>query len=247
MWVGGLNLGIYQKISVVLLVIAVAVGLSVFSYFSIVDKKPYPGLKTDNRVSNETISVNFANYTSFQPFESNYSIVTVFSYHNSSSNLTLNVFSYVFYDSAGHLVNFDLHVNVRGNVSSVLRPTGIQVKVSNTWSNSLNIDNVASWDAGPSTLEPYNNVSTLKVSSTAGGGGEPFYGNARLLNQTNSEPVNQFGLNVGVLYEYFTLSYYSYQFTGANIGEDTLHFTVSLQGLGQPVYATVNLLLMNGG
>ncbi len=159
----------------------------------------------------------------------------------------MNAFLYVYFDPVQSIVDVDIALNVTSNVSLSLRPTGIQVTVTNTWSNSLNIDNVASWIASAFPLKPYSNVSTPQVNSETGGAGLPFKTDSKLINQTISAHVTQIGLRVDMHYEYFTLSHYAYNFSGANIGEDTLHFTASLQGLGKPVYAKINVLLMNSG
>jgi hypothetical protein len=135
-----------------------------------------------------------------------------------------------------------------GNLSSPIRPSGVQLTVTNTWSNALNVDNLALW--GPAfayPLSPYSNVSTPQINSNAGTGNMAFQAKAMLLNQTNSGGVNRFGLWSAMEYSYYTLSYFTGAATGVDIGKDVLHFTASLQGLGKPVFVTINVLLMDIG
>lgn len=230
--------------------IAIVAGSSVFGYLRFVDRNPYPGLVTDNKVVNGTIAENFANYTNLYHLpKMTFNAITFISYHNLSSKLTIDAALYVFYDPTNSEVVAQIgYLNVTGNVSSALRPTGVLLKVTNTWSNALNVNNVPSWGgAVVLPLPPYSNVSTPKLSSSGGGGNLAFQATANLLNQTNSGGANRFGLSAGLEYYYYTLSNYSPSYSGANIGNETLHFTASLQGLGKPVFVTINVLLMDTG
>ncbi len=239
-----------KKIITIIVVIAIVAGSSVFGYLRYVNQNPYPGLVADNKVVNETIAENFVNYTNLYHIpKMAFNAITFISYQNLSSNLTIDAVLYVFYDPTGSEVVAQIgYLNVTGNVSSALRPTGVLVTVTNTWSNALNVNNVASWGgAVVLSLPPYSNVSTPQLSSSAGGGNLAFQTTANLLNQTNSGGLNRFGLGAGLTYIYNTLSNYSPSYSGANIGNETLHFTASLQGLGKPVFVTINVLLRDTG
>ena len=234
-----------RKLAVAIVVVVIVIGTSLFAFLTSHGHNPYPGLVTDNKVVNGTIAENFANYSSINASKSAFSAVTGISYHNMSSNLTLNAFLYVFFDAAGDIVEVDIHFNVTGNVSSALRPTGIVTTVTNNWSNSLGFSNVVGWYLSGNPPLPYSNVSSPTVNSMFGAPGSTFQVKASLLNQTNNGGVNRFWYVTWMAYRYNTLSYFTGNPSGTDIGKQVLHFTASLQGLGQPVFVDVNVLLMN--
>lgn len=241
-----MNFKLSRKLAVAIVVVVIVIGASFFAFLTSHGHNSYPGLVTGNKVVNDTIAENFANYNSGNASKSTFGAVTGITYHNMSSNLTLNVFLYVYYDPTGDIVDVDIHLNVTGNVSSALRPTGVLTTVTNNWSNSLGFSNVIGWSAAgnPPPL-PYSNVSAPAINSMAGGPGSTFQVKANLLNQTDNGGANRFWYVTWMAYSYNTLSYFTSNPSGTDIGKQILHFTASLQGLGQPVFVNVNVLLMN--
>ena len=235
-----------RKLAVAIVVVVIVIGASFFAILTSHGHNPYPGLVTDNKVVNGTVAANFANYSSISPFNATFGAVTDITYHNMSSNFALNVFVYVFFVPSEDEVVADIHFNVSGNVSSTLLPTGVPTTVTNNWSNSLGFSNVIGWNAAgnPPPL-PYSNVSAPAINSMAGAPGSTFQVKASLLNQTNNGGANRFWYVTWMAYRYNTLSYFTSNPTGTDIGKQVLHFTASLQGLGQLVFVSVNVLLMN--
>ncbi len=243
---------IRNKVIVIIVVVTIVAGSSVFGYLRYVDQNPYPGLATDNKVVNGTIAENFANYTDLQQIpKSVFVSITNLSYHNLRSNLTLQAVLFVYYDPYQRTVVATVNINVTGNVSSDVRPTGVQLAVTNTWSDNLGGMAVLGgsndvW-LGPWTgpIPPYTNVSKAQVNTQGASGSYPFQAKAGFKNQSSSEGVNRFGFGASLTYNYNTLSSYAGSSYGTDIGNQILHITASLQGLGQPVFVTLNVALQN--
>jgi hypothetical protein len=135
-------------------------------------------------------------------------------------------------------VTVSLYFTVTGNITPRLHPSALLINISDI--GSYNNGNAYGYqiDAGP--YPPQLNITPPNTKNFGG-----FVGNfsmlsvAKLINQGATHGYYTFGL-------YYVSDVGFYPFTGQNsIGTHILHVVASLQGLGIPVFAGINILLID--
>lgn len=229
-----------RRIKVILVVAAIVAGASIFGFHSLQGHKSYPNILTDNTVVNETIAGNLENFSTIPPNTHVffYNATASFLYNNQSSNLTLRIVLDPYNNGVFHYIEVDPKIWAFGNITQGLHPGKFMLNMSDlgVYSNG----DVEAFSHGVNYVSPYN--ATAPASPPAWGaaayGNFSFSPQFTLINQTRAPGYYEFGVNWLTELNFHTPS-------SGNIGTHILHFTLSLEGLGQPVTAQINVLLVD--
>lgn len=199
-------------------------------------------IHSSNTVVNETVAENFLNYSvdASPPTPLyNFNTTTSFAYHDSRSNLTLKATKFApFYgplDNPPDVILYAAMV-VTGNISTALHPTGVLVTLSDV--GPFNNSNVHEIPYASQSYPPQSNVTSPNASTFPQlSGSFAVHGLFKLINEKATNGMFTFGLIMVLYFEFFV--YHS------TIGTHILHMMASLQGLGVPVTASINVLLID--
>ncbi len=229
-----------RKVTIILVVAAIVAGLSFFGYLSFSGHKPEISIVTNNTVINETIEGNFENFSTGPSYIHvfYYNATTSFFYGNHASNLTLKIELDPYNNAEYHYIELDPKIWAFGNIAFGLHPRQFMLNMSDLgiYSNgdvkglAGYVDYVYPYNVTDSTSAPANGAITF--------GNFSFLPQFNLINQTQKSSYYEFGVNWNTEINFFTPS-------SDNIGTHILHFTVSLEGLGRPVSAQINVLLVD--
>lgn len=223
-----------RKWIAVIVVVVVVAGVTSAFYIPRLLRKPLPSVIANNAVLNETVSGQFWNYTGgptpgrlYAVFQ--YNETSAFTYHSITSNLTLRTdFSTYGFGPNGTYVQAWAYLQVFGNISADLHPSGGQIETS------------VSEDYASSSAFVFGNYIVFSKNISAGAGGWQgkyynfAYNDFKLVNQTTPQGFNEFYL--------FYMTQISLPKRPISSNSTSLiTFSVSLSGFANPVNATLNL------
>lgn len=229
-----------RKLTAAIVIIIVVSGSLLFAYLHQTNLKSYPDIAVSNTITNETVSGDFANYSSLNPPSYNFDATTSFLSQNVTSALKLQVInlapSFLPLNNLGPCVELQFFCQVTGNISSKLSPTGVLFSASDIGPYSN--DNVNWWAYGYPSGWSVTNVSAPKINVTGGWGSYSLGAGFRLLNQSSSVNGYHFELRA-----YLGCQYYVTSTSTNDVGSHYESLSVSLLGLGKPVSVTINISL----
>lgn len=229
-----------KKLTAAIVIVVVVSGSLLFAYLDRINTITYPDIVVDNSLINQTVSGDFANYSSLDPPSYNFNATTSFLSQNITSDLKLQVInlapSFFPLNNLGPCVQLQFFCQVTGNISPKLNPTGVLFSATDIGPYSN--DNVNWWAYGYPSGWSVTNVSAPKINVTGGWGSYSLGAGFRLLDQSSSVNVYHFELRA-----YLGCQYYVTSTSTNNVGSHYESLSVSLLGLGKPVSVTINISL----
>lgn len=230
-----------KKVKVIILALVVVIaGISVYGYLATRNNKSYPDITANNTVVNETVQGHFLNWTTTPPlmhlFYQNATTSVLFG--NQSSNLTIDTIVSPSDNNVVGYVQISIFILVFGYIAPGLHPDKLLLNMSDLgpYSNgdakgyAGEASNVPPYNVTDTTAGPANNIIKWQNFSI-----QPVF---NLVNQTKQPVYYYFGLEWQPQVNFFTPR-------SGGIGTHILHLTASLEGLGQPVFVTINVTLID--